>query len=62
MGGLDNNGCKLKNKTNRKTNLWVGPLPYDRIYTSVDQQTEFIEADLTGLAHIYALPSYREEN
>jgi hypothetical protein len=44
MVGLDNNnGCKLKDKTNRKTNLWVEPLPYNRIHTSVGQQTRFIE-------------------
>jgi hypothetical protein len=44
MGGLDsNNGCKLKNKTKITTTLWVEPLPYNWIYTSVGQQTGFIE-------------------
>jgi hypothetical protein len=44
MGGLDSNtGCKFKNKTKIKTVLWVEPLPYNRIYTSVGQQTGFIE-------------------
>jgi hypothetical protein len=44
MGGLDsNNGCKLKNKTNIKTVLWVEPLPYNWMYMTVGQQTGFIE-------------------
>jgi hypothetical protein len=29
------------------------------MFMSVNQQTGFIRADLTGLAYIYALPSYK---
>jgi hypothetical protein len=42
--------------------LWVEPLPYNRSYTSVGQQTGFLRADLSGLAHINALLSYRERD
>jgi hypothetical protein len=29
------------------------------MFMSVNQQTRFMRADLTGLAHIYVLPSYK---
>jgi hypothetical protein len=61
MGGLDkNNGCKLKkNKTTIKQ-IWGGESSlHNLMFMSVNQQTGFIRADLTGLAYIYVLPSYK---
>jgi hypothetical protein len=35
--------ANFRNKIDIKTVLWVEPLPYNWIYTSVGQQTRFIE-------------------
>jgi hypothetical protein len=60
MGGLDkNNGCKIKqNKTTIKQ-IWGESSLYNLMFMSVNQQTGFMRADLTGLAYIYVLPSYK---
>jgi hypothetical protein len=63
MGGLDrNNGCKLKrNKTTIKQ-IWGGSSPHNLMFMSANQQTGFMRADLTGLAYIHVLSSYKGRN
>jgi hypothetical protein len=61
MGGLGkNNGCKLKQNKTITKQIWGGESSlYNLIFMSVNQQIGFMRADLTGLAYIYALPSYK---
>jgi hypothetical protein len=60
MGGLDKiNGCKLKqNKTTIKQ-IWGGSSLHNLMFMSVNQQTGFMGVDLTRLAYICVLPSYK---
>jgi hypothetical protein len=48
----------LSRINHHKANLGGSPL-HNLIFMSVNQQTGFMRADLTGLAYIYALPSYK---
>jgi hypothetical protein len=60
MGGLDkNNGCKLKQNKPSQSKSGGGSSLHNLIFMSVNQETGFMRADLTGLAYIYALPSYK---
>jgi hypothetical protein len=61
MGGLDkNNGCKLKQNKTITKQIWGGESSlYNLVFMSVNQQIGFMRVDLTGLAYIYALPSYK---
>jgi hypothetical protein len=65
MGGLDkNNSCKLKQNKPSQSKSWGGGGGLESslnnlIFVSVNQQTGFMRADLTGLVYIYALPSYK---
>jgi hypothetical protein len=60
MGGLDkNNGCKLKQNKTITKQIWGESSLHNLVFMSVNQQTRFMRADLTGLAYIYVLPSYK---
>jgi hypothetical protein len=60
MGGLDkNNGCKLKQNKTITKQIWGGSSLHNLIFMNVNQQANFMRVDLTGLAYIYALPSYK---
>jgi hypothetical protein len=49
----------LSRINHHKANLWGESSLHNLIFMCVNQQTGFMRADLTGLAYIYALPSYK---
>jgi hypothetical protein len=48
----------LSRINHHKANLG-GSFLHNLIFMSVNQQIGFMRADLTGLAYVYAIPSYR---
>jgi hypothetical protein len=53
------NGWKLKQNKTIIKQIWGESSLHNLIFISVNQQTGLMRVDLTGLAYIYALPSYR---
>jgi hypothetical protein len=62
MGGLDKNDARqLKKIRSSQKQIWGESFLYNLIFMSVGQQTGFMRADLTGLAHIYVQLSYKRK-